>query len=93
MQRLQVDLLVIKLALFPAAKDDPDPLVSQSPDCGGMGLLLSALAVIEALAHAEERVDKKANSWKVCRRNLGQERRKWTHSLLPLASLTGAMPL
>ena len=29
----------------------------------------------------------------VCRRNFGQDRRKWIHSLLPLASLTGAMPL
>jgi hypothetical protein len=38
-------LLVIDLALFPAAKDDPDPFVSHRADRGWMGLLLLALAV------------------------------------------------
>ena len=49
MQRLQIDLLVIKFALFPAVKNDPDPLVRQGANRGWMGLLARALAVIVSL--------------------------------------------
>src|ERR1051326_6395103 len=34
-----------------------------------------------------------AHSWNVCRRNFEQAQRMWIHSLWPLLSFTGAIPL
>ena len=37
-------------------------------------------------------MDSAAHSTHVCRRNVGHWRRQWTQDLLPLRSVTGAIP-
>ena len=37
-------------------------------------------------------MDSAAHSTNVCRRNVGHWRRQWTQDLLPLRSVTGAIP-
>jgi hypothetical protein len=94
LQRLKVGLLVIGQALFPAGKQDADPLKGDGSHCGMIAFAPGALGFITGLRPGAEA---KGGSAKLveglARETWDKPERNCTVTLLPLALRTGAIPL
>ena len=75
MESFEITLRVVSRALFPASKQDADPLKSDRANGGVMALTVKALLCTMSLGPGQERMEWPANSWKDWRRNFGHAQR------------------